>query len=136
MEKHSLILWAAIFLCSCSKTHSDPKPIVTQTWISGKWKRTFYGDTTFYRDGSKIFTPQTQTCELNFIDTNKVTRSTMGTQSWPYSLSTMTINFDGGNGAIFKITKLSDTKIKLDWHYYTTGIDILAIDWVDVYVKE
>lgn len=141
MKTLILITLAALFLYGCSKDSTAPKPTpqVTQTWISGKWMRTSFGDTTINRDGTKSFQLLTGANELNFIDTNKVTQSSVAGQTYNYSLSTMTATFDYGAGvknAVFKITKLSDTKIKLDYIYYSTDINIKELAWVDVYEKE
>lgn len=140
MKTLILITLAALFLYGCSKsTAPKPTPVVNQTWISGKWKRTLYGDTVFYTNGTHIFQPISTYNELNFIDTNKVTQSSVAGQTYNYSLSTMTTTFDYGSGvknAVFKITKLSDTKIKLDFIYYSTDINIKELAWVDVYEKE
>lgn len=135
MKKTSLIAIACLaLLYSCKKGTQQPTPVIVKTWISGKWKRTLYQDTTFDRSNGYTVTPNSEANELNFIDTNKVTQSLTGTQEYIYSLSKGTIDF--GNGRLFKITKISDVKIKLDWFYYATGINVSKIAWVDIYTKE
>ena len=127
---------AACFGCSKQSNPTPPKPT---NWIMGKWKRTFYGDTTFYRDGSKTFTQQHDPQELNFVDTNKVIVLSSPYDVHYYSLSTMTATFDNGgivNGAVKKITKISDTEIHLYFIDYGTDVNIKGIGWFEIYQKE
>ena len=134
MKNLMLITLLAFCLAGCSKSNSTGPDPVEKTWIEGKWTLTAYVDTTFYRDGHKVVNVHPASGELNFISNNKVTQSSTGNQQFIYSLSEMTIDFT--NGRIFTITKISDTQMKLDWHYATTGTDIAQVWITDSYSKE
>lgn len=135
MKKLILIPIIALLLYSCKKS-DNTVPNVATNWLSGKWKRTLYQDTTFDRVGGFVVTNHPQDNELNFIDTNKLTQSITGNSEYSYSISKGTINVGATTGRIYKLIKITDKQIKIYSNDYTTGVNVLRISWADIYNKE
>lgn len=128
MKKILLAGLIVFSLYSCKKSgSSSPK---TNSWIGGKWKREDLIDTIFNGNiiaGIDNFNINLNQAELNFTSDNSGTSSIPAYGTFTYSLSTNLLTY--GNGAVWSIVKISDTRFKLIMHSFGVGRN-------DSYVKE
>jgi hypothetical protein len=131
MKKLLLISAIAFVLFSCKKSSVNANINTNTSWTSGKWKRSYYGDTVYTSSkvvaGINSFPVDLNPNELNFNTPTTGTSSKVNAGSFNYSASSLTYN----NGQIWQIVQLSPTKLKL-----TLYSSVYYIGYNDTYTKE